>query len=141
VIRISFVIFAYIPLLQQALISGFLSVSVLEFGTMSGLAEKECVPCKGEVPPLKGSQLTNVANELNGGWQVIKEHHLEKEYKFKDFRQALDFTNKVGELAESQGHHPDIYLTWGKVKLTIWTHKIDGLTESDFVLAAKADKL
>src|SRR6185503_17098501 len=106
--------------LQQALISGFLSVSVLEFGTMSGLAEKECVPCKGEVPPLKGSQLTNVANQLNGGWQVIKEHHLEKEYKFKDFRQALDFTNKVGELAESQGHHPDIYMTWGKVKLTIW---------------------
>ena len=108
---------------------------------MSGLAEKECVPCKGEVPPLKGSQLVKVAKELNGGWQVINEHHLEKEYKFKDFRQALDFTNKVGELAESQGHHPDIYLTWGKVKLTIWTHKIDGLTESDFVLAAKADKL
>ena len=108
---------------------------------MSGLVEKECVPCKGEVPPLKGSQLVKVAKELNGGWQVINEHHLEKEYKFKDFRQALDFTNKVGELAESQGHHPDIYLTWGKVKLTIWTHKIDGLTESDFVLAAKADKL
>ena len=108
---------------------------------MSGLAEKECVPCRGEVPPLKGAQLANVASELNGGWQVIKEHHLEKEYKFKDFRQALDFTNKVGELAESQGHHPDIYLAWGKVKLRIWTHKIDGLTESDFVLAAKADKL
>ena len=108
---------------------------------MSDLTEKDCVPCKGEVPPLKGSQLANVASKLNGGWQVIKEHHLEKEYKFKDFRQALEFTNKVGELAEAQGHHPDIYLTWGKVKLTIWTHKIDGLTESDFVLAAKADKL
>jgi len=108
---------------------------------MSQLAEKECVPCKGEVPPLKGSQLTSVARELNGGWQVVKEHHLEKEYKFKDFRQALEFTNKVGELAEAQGHHPDIYLGWGKVKLTIWTHKIDGLTESDFVLAAKADRL
>ena len=108
---------------------------------MSQLAEKECVPCKGEVPPLKGLQLTSVARELNGGWQVVKEHHLEKEYKFKDFRQALEFTNKVGELAEAQGHHPDIYLGWGKVKLTIWTHKIDGLTESDFVLAAKADRL
>jgi 4a-hydroxytetrahydrobiopterin dehydratase len=108
---------------------------------MSQLAEKECVPCKGEVPPLQGSQLANVARELDGGWQVVKEHHLEKEYKFKDFRQALEFTNKVGELAEAQGHHPDIYLTWGKVKLTIWTHKIDGLTESDFVLAAKADRL
>ncbi len=108
---------------------------------MIELAEKECVPCKGGVPPLKGKALEQVAAELGGGWRAIREHHLEKEYKFKDFREALDFTNKVGELAESQGHHPDIYLAWGKVKLTIWTHKIDGLTESDFVLAAKADRL
>ncbi len=75
----------------------------------------------------------------NGG-QTINEHHLEKEYIFADFRQALDFTVKVGEVAENQDHHPDIYLAWGKVKLTIWTHKIDGLTESDFILAAKADQ-
>jgi 4a-hydroxytetrahydrobiopterin dehydratase len=108
---------------------------------MSQLADKDCVPCKGGVAPLKGADLAKVSNELNGGWQVINEHHLDKEYKFKDFRQALEFTNKVGELAESQSHHPDIYLAWGKVRLTIWTHKIDGLTESDFVLAAKADKL
>ena len=108
---------------------------------MSALAEKECIPCKGGMPPLKGEELANVANELDGGWRVIREHHLEKEYKFKNFREALEFTNKVGELAESQGHHPDIYLAWGQVKLTIWTHKIDGLTESDFVMAAKADKL
>lgn len=108
---------------------------------MSALAEKECVPCKGGVPPLKGSDLARLAAELGGGWQVSREHHLEKEFKFKDFREALGFTNKIGELAESQGHHPDIYLAWGKVKLTIWTHKIDGLTESDFVFAAKADQL
>jgi len=108
---------------------------------MSALAEKECVPCKGGVCPLKGQDLAKVANELDGGWQVIREHHLEKEYKFTNFREALAFTNKIGELAESQGHHPDIYLAWGKVKLTIWTHKIDGLTESDFVWAAKADKV
>lgn len=108
---------------------------------MSALAEKECVPCKGGVPPLKGQDLGRVAAELNNGWKVIQEHHLEKEYKFKDFREALAFTNKVGELAESQGHHPDIYLAWGQVKLTVWTHKINGLTESDFVLAAKADQL
>jgi len=82
-----------------------------------------------------------LAGELNGGWQVVSEHHLEKEYPFKDFREALAFTNQVGELAKAQGHHPDIYLAWGKVKLTIWTHKINGLTESDFVMAAKADKL
>jgi 4a-hydroxytetrahydrobiopterin dehydratase len=70
----------------------------------------------------------------------VNEHHLEKEYAFKDFREALAFTNAVGEIADREDHHPDIYLAWGKVKLTIWTHKIDGLTESDFVLAAKADQ-
>jgi 4a-hydroxytetrahydrobiopterin dehydratase len=108
---------------------------------MAGLAEKECVPCKGGVPPLKGAELDRLARELEPGWQVIDEHHLEKEYKFSNFREALAFTNKVGELAEAQGHHPDIYLAWGKVKLTIWTHKNNGLTESDFILAAKADQL
>ena len=108
---------------------------------MSALAEKECVPCKGGVPPLKGEELARLARELSAGWQVQNEHHLEREYKFKNFREALDFTNKVGELAEAQGHHPDFYLAWGKVKLTLWTHKIDGLTESDFVFAAKVDRL
>jgi len=108
---------------------------------MSKLAEKDCVPCKGEVPPLKGEALTNMSNQLNGNWKVVQSHHLEKEYQFKDFKEALAFTNRVGELAEAQGHHPDIFLTWGKVKLTIWTHKIGGLTESDFILAARADRL
>ncbi len=107
----------------------------------TSLAEKECVPCQGGTPALKGAALRDMARKLGGGWKVCEEHHLEKEYKFKDFREALNFTNRVGELAESQGHHPDIYLAWGKVKLIIWTHKVDGLTESDFVLAAKADKL
>ena len=106
---------------------------------MSNLAQKECVPCKGGVPPLKGVELTRLLAELGGGWNVVAEHHLEKEYRFKNFRDALNFTIAIGELAEAQGHHPDIYLAWGKVKLTVWTHKIDGLTESDFVFAAKAD--
>ena len=108
---------------------------------MNALAEKECVPCKGGMAPLKGKELQLLANQLNSGWNVRNEQQLEKEYKFKDFREALEFTNKVGELAETQGHHPDIFLAWGKVKLNIWTHKINGLTESDFVLAAKADEL
>lgn len=107
---------------------------------MTDLARKQCVPCKGGVPPLQGAELDALASQLSG-WTVAGTHHLEKEYKFKNFRQALDFTNKVGELAEQQGHHPDVHLAWGKVKLTIWTHKIDGLTESDFVFAAKADEL
>jgi 4a-hydroxytetrahydrobiopterin dehydratase len=108
---------------------------------MVALAEMECVPCKGGTPPLKGSELARLRSELKPDWQVVKDHHLEREFKFKNFREALDFTNRVGELAEEQGHHPDIALSWGKVKVTIWTHKIDGLTESDFVLAAKVDRL
>src|SRR5260370_38828563 len=100
---------------------------------MGALGGKECVECKGGVGPLKGQELAKLADELDGGWQVIKEHHLEKEFKFKDFREALAYTNKLGELAEAQGHHPDIYLAWGKVKLTIVTHKIESLTESAVV--------
>jgi 4a-hydroxytetrahydrobiopterin dehydratase len=108
---------------------------------MNELSSKECVPCKGGVPPLKGDTLTELHNKLGNGWQVVNEHHLEKEFSFKNFRDALAFTNKVGELAEKNKHHPDIYLAWGKVKTTVWTHKIDGLTESDFVLAAKIEEL
>ncbi len=108
---------------------------------MSDLASKECVPCKGGVPPLAGDDLNQLMSRLGGDWQVVDEHHLEKEFPFPDFREALDFTNRVGELAEAQGHHPDIYLAWGKVKITVWTHKINGLTESDFVFAAKSDSL
>ena len=108
---------------------------------MTTLAEKECVPCKGGVPPLEGAELRKLQDQLDGGWKVVDEHHLEKEFSFPDFREALEFTNRVGELAEEQGHHPDIYLAWGKVRITVWTHKIDGLTESDFVFAAKVDAL
>jgi 4a-hydroxytetrahydrobiopterin dehydratase len=106
---------------------------------MSKLASKECIPCKGGVPPLSREEQRGLLRRLDGGWRVIAEHHLAKDYEFDDFRSALDFTNRVGELAEEVGHHPDVYLAWGKVGLTIWTHKVDGLTENDFVFAAKAD--
>jgi 4a-hydroxytetrahydrobiopterin dehydratase len=108
---------------------------------MAALAEKECVPCKGGTPALKGEELARMAAELGGGWKVVEEHHLEREFAFQNFREALDFTNQIGELAEAQGHHPDIYLAWGKVKVTVWTHKVDGLTENDFVFAAKVSRL
>jgi 4a-hydroxytetrahydrobiopterin dehydratase len=108
---------------------------------MANLAEKECVPCKGGVPPLRGVELARLLRELGEGWRVVDEHHLDRDFKFDNFRQALDFTNRVGALAEAQNHHPDIYLAWGKVKLTLWTHKLDGLTESDFVFAAKVNPL
>src|ERR1700728_545657 len=108
---------------------------------MSDLAQKECVPCKGGVPPLKGEEIARLSQQLGEGWRVIDEHHLEREFKFPNFRTALEFANRVGDLADQQNHHPDIFLSWGKAKLTMWTHKIDGLTESDFVFAAKVNKL
>jgi len=106
---------------------------------MSDLASRECVPCRGGVPPLEAEQIGPLLEQLGQHWEVIDNHHLSKTYTFPDFVQALAFTNRVGEMAEEQGHHPDIYLAWGKVGITVWTHKIDGLTESDFVFAAKCD--
>ncbi|OHC01690.1 MAG: 4a-hydroxytetrahydrobiopterin dehydratase [Planctomycetes bacterium RIFCSPLOWO2_12_FULL_40_19] len=104
------------------------------------LARRECIPCKGGVPPLKGEELEQLKEQVDG-WDVIDEHHITKTYKFPNFVKALAFVNKVGEIAEEQGHHPDIFLTWGKAGIKTWTHKIDGLTESDFILAAKIDEI
>ena len=106
---------------------------------VSELARKQCVPCKGGIPPLAGKELERLSHMLGNGWGVVDGHHLEKEYPFPNFVDALAFTNRVGDIAETQGHHPDIYLSWGKVRVTIWTHAINGLTESDFILAAKAE--
>ncbi|MFQ5509364.1 MAG: 4a-hydroxytetrahydrobiopterin dehydratase [Leptospirillia bacterium] len=105
------------------------------------LAERTCIPCEGGVAPLEPEQVGALTAELGGGWRVAEGRRLEKSYTFDDFAQALAFTNRVGALAEEQGHHPDIHLSWGQVTLTLWTHAAGGLTESDFVLAAKADRL
>jgi 4a-hydroxytetrahydrobiopterin dehydratase len=104
------------------------------------LAQKHCVPCRGGVAALKGEPLDTLKLQVPG-WQVVNEHHLSKSYSFPDFLTALDFVNKAGAIAEEEGHHPDMLLSWGKVEVTIWTHKIDGLTESDFILAAKLDQI
>jgi 4a-hydroxytetrahydrobiopterin dehydratase len=103
------------------------------------LAEKHCVPCRGGVAPLGGEALQTMKTQVPG-WQVVNNHHLSRTYTFPDFKIALDFVNRVGALAESEGHHPDLKLSWGSVGIDIWTHKIDGLTESDFILAAKIDR-
>ncbi|MAB78708.1 MAG: 4a-hydroxytetrahydrobiopterin dehydratase [Planctomycetes bacterium] len=103
------------------------------------LADKQCIPCRGGVPRLRGGPLEALHRQLGEGWRVIDEHHLVRDFEFKNFGDALAFVNRVGEMAEEQGHHPDIYLAWGKVRIEIWTHKIDGLTESDFVFAARSD--
>jgi len=105
-----------------------------------GLAEKQCIPCQGGVPPLKGAEIEKYRAEIPE-WNVVNEHHLERVFQFPDFKTALEFVNRVGELAEEQGHHPDLLLSWGRVEVRIWTHKVDGLTESDFILAAKIDRL
>lgn len=108
--------------------------------TMS-LADQRCVPCRGGVPPLKGERLDELRAQLGADWRVVEDHHLTRTFEFEDFVGALAFTNAVGALAEDEGHHPDLHLAWGRVVVEIWTHKIDGLTESDFVLAAKIDRL
>jgi 4a-hydroxytetrahydrobiopterin dehydratase len=107
---------------------------------MTNLADKKCVPCRGEVPAIKGAELKNLHKDIPQ-WSVVDEHHLKRDFKFPDFAKALAFVNLVGALAEEQGHHPDILLAWGKAEITLWTHKIDGLTESDFIMAAKIDRL
>jgi len=102
------------------------------------LANRECVPCRGGIPPLTSEEIAPLLAQLDG-WEVIDNHHLAKGYTFDDFVTALAFVNRVGEIAEAVGHHPDLYLTWGKVGVEIYTHKIDGLAEADFILAAKCD--
>ena len=104
------------------------------------LASRDCVPCRGGVPPLKGDEITPLHSQLEG-WEVVNEHHLKKEFKFKDFKGTQTFVDQICDLAEEQWHHPDICFGWGRAEVTIWTHKIDGLTESDFILAAKIDGL
>src|SRR5208282_5739061 len=110
------------------------------FSMATQLADKKCVPCRGGVPPLKGKEL-EALHKIVPQWDVVEQHHITRAFTFPDFKQALDFVNRVGALAEEQGHHPDILLAWGKAEVTMWTHKIDGLTESDFIMAAKIDRL
>jgi 4a-hydroxytetrahydrobiopterin dehydratase len=107
---------------------------------MPELDDKKCIPCRGGTPPLKGKELETLHKAVLQ-WTVTNEHHLTRTFKFPDFKQALEFVNKVGAVAEEQGHHPDILLAWGKAEITLWTHKIDGLTESDFIMAAKIDRV
>ncbi|MCC6955050.1 MAG: 4a-hydroxytetrahydrobiopterin dehydratase [Deltaproteobacteria bacterium] len=107
---------------------------------MGELATMQCVPCRGGVPPLAKTAADALLAKLSG-WEIVNNHHLTKSYEFPDFVQALEFVNRIGAVAEEQGHHPDIALSWGKVRTEIWTHKIDGLTESDFILADKIDQL
>ena len=104
------------------------------------LAGKHCVPCEGGVPPLDPREIERLKTEIPG-WQVVGGHHLFKAFSFPDFRTALDFVNRTGAVAEAEAHHPDLLLSWGRVEVKIFTHKINGLSENDFILAAKIDSL
>ena len=106
---------------------------------MESLAQKKCMPCRGGITPLTQEEIEPFLKQVKG-WRCVDGHHIEKSFLFKDFAQGLRFVNKVGAIAEEEGHHPDIYLAWGKVEVKIWTHKIDGLWESDFILASKIDQ-
>jgi 4a-hydroxytetrahydrobiopterin dehydratase len=108
---------------------------------MSELAKRSCVPCRGGVPPLSTDAQTLLLEQLNADWEVVDGHHLSRVLHFPDFVAALAYVNAIGAIAEEEGHHPDLLLSWGKVQVQVWTHKINGLTESDFILAAKADVL
>jgi 4a-hydroxytetrahydrobiopterin dehydratase len=107
---------------------------------MSELAQKKCVPCRGGVPPLGAEEIQPLLEQLNQ-WEAVENHHLKRTFTFEDFVSALGFVNRIGEIAEAEDHHPDLYLAWGRVGVEIWTHKINGLSESDFILAAKIDAL
>ena len=104
------------------------------------LSEKDCVPCKGGVPPMTRAEAEAMLAQLDG-WSLNAAGHLEKTYPHEGFRKGLEFVKKVGEMCEAQGHHGDIHLAWGKTRLEVWTHKINGLVEADFIWAAKADEL
>ncbi len=108
---------------------------------MSELSKKQCIPCQGGVPPLKGEALTPFHHQIHEEWKLVNEHHLEREFKFPNFKQAMAFANQVGGVAEAENHHPEITVGWGHALVQIWTHKIDGLTESDFIFAAKCDQI
>lgn len=109
--------------------------------TKESLAARDCKPVKKGAPALRGEALESLTAKLGRDWRVVDGHHLVKQFDFKDFKQALEFTNRIGALAEAQDHHPDIALSWGKVGVTLWTHAVGGLSENDFILASKVDGL
>ena len=109
--------------------------------SLDNLSDMECIPCKGGVPPLSEEESSAFLSQIHDDWEVVENHHLTRTWSFPDFVSALEFTNQLGEICEQQNHHADFELGWGRIVSVIYTHKIDGLTESDFVLAAKFDTI
>ena len=105
-----------------------------------GLEDKKCKPCEGSVEPFTQEEIEEMKQEISSEWEAVDNHHLRREFDFDDFESALDFVNRIGEIAEEEGHHPDIYLTWGEAAIEIYTHEIDGLHENDFIIAKKFEE-
>ena len=105
------------------------------------LANKKCVPCEGGVDPFNHEQVQEYMKALEDGWDVEEDQILTREWDFPDFKSAMLFANKVGDIAEAEGHHPDLHVYWGKVVVDLWTHAIEGLSENDFIVAAKIDRI
>jgi len=107
----------------------------------TSLVDKKCVPCEGGIPPLKGEEITKFMGQLDPAWEVVNGKKIRREFQFKDFKQTMAFANNVADLAEDEGHHPDFRISYGKLIIELWTHKIGGLFDNDFILAAKIDRL
>lgn len=105
------------------------------------LAEKRCVPCEGGVPTFTKTQITKYTHQLQKGWQVVGDKKLQKEFKFKNFVETMGFVNQVALIAQAEDHHPDMQVSYSKVVIELWTHAVGGLSENDFILAAKIDQL
>ena len=118
----------------------FVNMAARRYYRHMGLADKQCVPCRGGVPPMPREQAEQLLGELDEGWILNDAEHLQRDFAFGNFVMALDFANRVGAIAEEENHHPDLHVSWGRCTVEIWTHKISGLTESDFVFAAKVDR-
>ena len=105
------------------------------------LHQKKCIPCQGGIPPLTALEIEPYIRQIHDDWKLIADHHIERVFSFNDFKSALEFVNQAGGICEEEDHHADFELSWGRVKIMIWTHKIDGLNEADFILAAKIDNI
>jgi len=114
---------------------------VPEPSSAAGLSQARCVPCEGGVTALSEDEVRQYHEELGTDWNRVDTRRLEKEYRFVNFVEAMQFANRIGELAEAEGHHPDLLVGWGRVKVYLWTHAADGLTKNDFILAAKISQL
>lgn len=131
----------FVSIMIFIIMKPIVDIKIMETGTKSGLADKKCVPCEGGVPPLTDQEIAEYEKEISSDWKVVNDRRLFREFSFVNYRHTMDFVNKIAEIAEEEGHHPVMHVFYGRVDVELWTHAIDGLSENDFILAAKIDRL